>query len=49
MVITNFLIPKRDKKQTNKITLFRLQSVGVHPTTPTILGDRGVPCHFCTP
>jgi len=38
-VITNFVIPKRDKQTYKNITLFRLHSTaGARPTIPTILG-----------
>ena len=36
-VITNFVIPKRDKKRTKNITLFRLQPA-IPITIPNILG-----------
>jgi len=48
-VITNFVIPKRDKKTNKKyITLFRLQPAR-DPWSPTILYDRGGPPCFASP
>ena len=50
-VITNFVIPKRDKKQTDKKTSHffvynRRTTQDPHHTWP---GDRGGPPRFCTP
>ena len=47
-VITNFVLPKRDKKQTDKTSLFRLQPANDPRFPPYLAGDRG-PSHFCTP
>jgi len=50
-VITNFVIPKRDKKQTDKKTshFFVLSRRATHDPLHTWLGDRGGPYHFCIP
>ena len=45
-VITNFIIPKRDKQAKN-ITLFRLSRRATHNPHHTWHGDRGGPYHFC--
>ena len=48
-VITNFVIPKRDKP-TKNITLFRLYSRrATHDPHHTWHGDKGGPYHFCIP
>ena len=52
-VITNFVIPKRDKKQkkTNKKTshFFVYSRRATQDPHHTWHGDRGGPSHFCTP
>ena len=50
-VITNFIIPKRDKKkQTNKTShLFVYSRRVTHDPHNTWHGDREGPSHFCTP
>jgi len=54
-VITNFVIPKRDKKQTDRQKKHHTFSstAGARPRIPsphhTWHGDRGGPSHFCTP
>jgi len=47
-VITNFVIPKRNR-QTKNITLFRLQPARDPRSSPYWHGDRGGPFHFCPP
>ena len=48
-IITNFLIPKRDKKQTKTSPFFVYSRRTTHDPHHTWHGDRGGPCHFCTP
>ena len=52
-VITNFVIPKRDKQtktQTNKTSHFFVYSRrATYDPHHTWHGDRGGPCHLCTP
>ena len=49
-VITNFVIPKHDKKQTKKTSHFFVYSRrATHDPHHTWHGDRGGPSHFCTP
>jgi len=43
----NFIIPKRDKRQTKKRHTFS-STAGALSMIPTILGTGG-PCHICTP
>jgi len=47
-VITNVVIPKRDKNEQKNITLFRLQPARDHDPRHTWHGDRGGPSRFCT-
>jgi len=48
-VITNFVIPNRDKnRQKHHIFLFYSRRA-THDPHHTWHGDRGGPCHFCTP
>jgi len=48
-VITNFVIRKRDKKQTKNITFFVYTRRATHDLHHTWDGNRGGSCHFCTP
>jgi len=54
-VITNFVIPKRDKKQTKKQTKKETSHFFVYSRRATKdphhtwHGDRGGPSHVCTP
>jgi len=46
-VITNFIIPKRDKKRTKKQHFFVYSRRVTHDPHPIWHGDRGGLCHFC--
>jgi len=46
-VITNFVIPKRDKQKTSHFFVYSRRAT--HDPHHTCHGDRGDPSHFCTP
>ena len=48
-VITNFVIPKRDKKTDKKSQFFVHSRRATQDPHHTYQGDRGGPSHFCTP
>ena len=49
-VVTNFVIPKRDKQEnTDKKHHTFWSTAGARPTIPTIHGDTGGPYDVCTP